>query len=193
MVEGSGDSRKRRRAESRSSPRSGESRPINPMNSKHELSMISIRSFLQEQDIRFEEFPEHGVARFGVSLESLRLEVLMIAPPNSDHLIVRTKLPNHVPQDKRPRVVELITRANLMFRVGCLTMDHSDGEIGYRTAVDVEGMQLNSTILRNLLHAALAGIQQFHEAIMKLIYSDADVEQCIEDAMAGHKVVTVSL
>src|SRR4030081_1049823 len=45
----------------------------------------------------------------------------------------------NVPEDKRAAMAEYLTRANYGLYIGNFEMDYSDGEIRYKTSIDIEG------------------------------------------------------
>lgn len=46
--------------------------------------------------------------------------------------------PVNIPEDRRPAVAEYITRANYGLYVGNFEMDYTDGEVRYKSSIDVE-------------------------------------------------------
>jgi hypothetical protein len=57
--------------------------------------------------------------------------------------------PVNVPEDKRLSMADFLTRANYGLKVGNFEMDFSDGEIRYKTSINVENDQLTHAIIRN--------------------------------------------
>src|SRR5450759_4526798 len=47
--------------------------------------------------------------------------------------------PIKAPEDKRPILADFLTRANYGLYVGNFELDYNDGEIRYKTSIDVEG------------------------------------------------------
>ena len=78
----------------------------------------------------------------------------------------------NVPADKRHKVAEFITRANYGMMIGNFEMDYVDGEIRYKTSIDVEGTDLTSTMIQQLVYPNLIITDHYFEGIMRVVYSD---------------------
>ena len=76
------------------------------------------------------------------------------------------------PADKRHKVAEFITRANYGMMIGNFEMDYVDGEIRYKTSIDVEGTDLTSTMIQQLVYPNLIITDHYFEGIMRVVYSD---------------------
>src|SRR5262249_2797336 len=64
-------------------------------------------------------------------------------------------LPATVPEPKRLAVAEFLTRANYGLPMGNFEMDFTDGEVRFKTSVDVEGSELTDKMIENLIFANL--------------------------------------
>jgi hypothetical protein len=74
-----------------------------------------------------------------------------------------------VPEEKRLSVAEFLTRINYMLTVGNFEMDFSDGEVRYRTSVDVEGDHLSNALLKQLTMANVTMMDQHLPGILAII------------------------
>jgi len=81
-------------------------------------------------------------------------------------------LPVRAPEDKRQRLAEFITRANYGMVVGNFEMDFEDGEIRYKTSLDVEGAELLHPLLRQVVYANIVITDRYLPGIMRVLYSD---------------------
>lgn len=98
-------------------------------------------------------------------------------------------LPSNVPEDKRVEVAEFITRANYGLVIGNFEMDYGDGEVRYKTSVDVEGGELSPKMIENLMRANLMTMDRYFAGIMGVLYGDRDPAEAIaemEDGARGH-------
>lgn len=87
--------------------------------------------------------------------------------------------PINVPEEKRPAMAELLTRANYGLFIGNFELDFSDGEVRYKTSVDVEGDSLSTALVRNLVYANVLTMDRYLPAVMSVIYSDTPPAQAI--------------
>lgn len=92
--------------------------------------------------------------------------------------------PVHAPEDKLMAVAELVTRINYGMAVGNFELDFEDGEVRFRTSIDVEGDRLSAALVERLAMTNVAVMDIYLPGIMKVIYSDiapAEVVAQIDD------------
>ncbi len=87
--------------------------------------------------------------------------------------------PANVPPEQRAALAEFITRANYGLIVGNFDMDMADGEIRYKTSIDVTGARLTPELLRQMVYLNVTCMEAFLPAIMKAIYGDVRPEQAL--------------
>ena len=87
--------------------------------------------------------------------------------------------PVKVPENKRPAVCEYLTRANYGLIIGNFELDLRDGEIRYKTSIDVEGEDLTQALVKNLVYANLSTMDRYLPGIMGIIYGNLSPEQAI--------------
>ena len=76
-------------------------------------------------------------------------------------------------------ISELLTRANYGLNIGNFEMDFSDGEVRYKTSINVEGGQLTTTIVKKLVYANVLTLDKYFPSIMKVIYADIPPDEAI--------------
>jgi hypothetical protein len=79
-----------------------------------------------------------------------------------------------VPEGRRAAVAEALSRINWRLRLGCFEMDWSDGELHFRTSVDVAGGCLAPAMVGSLLFAGMSAQDRYHAARMRVVYAGAD-------------------
>jgi hypothetical protein len=87
--------------------------------------------------------------------------------------------PNNVPEDKRPAVAEFLTRANYGLIVGNFEMDWNDGEIRYKTSLDVEGDRLTPALVKQMVYANVLLMDQYLPGLMAVLYGHATPAQAV--------------
>src|SRR5262249_47600370 len=97
-------------------------------------------------------------------------------------------LPSNVPEEKRVEIAEFITRANYGLVIGNFEMDYNDGEVRYKTSVDVEGGELTPKMIENLMRANLMTMDRYFAGVMGVLYGDRDPAEAIaEMEEMGHE------
>jgi hypothetical protein len=75
-----------------------------------------------------------------------------------------------VPEPKRQAVAEFLTRANYGLWIGNFEMDFSDGEVRFKTSVDVGGGELTTAMVKTLVHTNVLMMDRYLPGIMSVIY-----------------------
>jgi len=87
--------------------------------------------------------------------------------------------PIAIPEANRSAIAEFLTRANYGMTIGNFELDFSDGEIRYKTSVDVEGDRLTSALIRNLVYTNVAMMDEYLPGIKAVVETGASPEAAI--------------
>ncbi len=87
--------------------------------------------------------------------------------------------PVNAPENKRLAVAEFITRANYNAILGNFEMDFEDGEIRYKTSIDVEGDRLSFSLIKQLVYTNVTVMDDYLPGIMSVIYGDVSPSEAI--------------
>jgi hypothetical protein len=63
--------------------------------------------------------------------------------------------------------------------IGNFEMDFEDGEIRYKTSIDVEGDSLSSALIKRLVYANVMMMDAYLPGIMSVIYGDVEPKDAI--------------
>jgi hypothetical protein len=137
--------------------------------------------YMSEEDWKFEILEGQTLLKFHVQVKSGRLVCYAEAEEDKELVLFFSYLPANVPSDKRAAAAEFITRANHGMRVGNFEMDYRDGEIRYKTSVDVEGGEITHKMIENLLNANLSTMDRYFNGLMTVIYSDRPPHELIDE------------
>lgn len=88
--------------------------------------------------------------------------------------------PINVPEERRPTVAEFLTRANYGLMIGNFEMDYRDGEVRYKTSLDVESTEINLVLIGNLVNVNLLMMDRYLPGILKCIYGNETAEAAIQ-------------
>jgi hypothetical protein len=87
--------------------------------------------------------------------------------------------PVNAPENKRLAVAEFLTRANSGMIIGNFELDFADGEIRYKTSIDVDGDTLSSALIKRLVYANVTMMDEYLPGIMSVIYGDVEPKDAI--------------
>jgi len=137
--------------------------------------------FFKEDDWPIAEIEGKPLIRTAFSGDNGRWSCFAQAREEQEQFIFYSILEAHVPEDKRQVMAEFITRANYGMVIGNFEQDFSDGEIRYKTSVDVEGCEITSSLIKNLVYTNARLMDRYLPGIMKVIYGGATPEVAIKE------------
>lgn len=89
-------------------------------------------------------------------------------------------VPVNIPEEKRVIIAEFITRANYGMKIGNFEMDYSDGEMRYKTSMDVENSGLTSALISNMVNANLWTLDRYLPGLLSVTYGEVTAEEAIK-------------
>ncbi|HEY5118545.1 MAG TPA: YbjN domain-containing protein, partial [Anaerolineales bacterium] len=158
-------------------------RPVRGYPSRRGFSMgkilDGIRKFFVDDQWPFTEMEGKTILRTGFSGKNGKWTCFAQARENQQQFIFYSVCPNAAPDDKRPAAMEFITRANYGLVIGNFEMDVSDGEIRYKTSIDVEGGELNHVLIRQVVYSNVMTMNKYLPGLMSVLYANVSPEQAI--------------
>jgi hypothetical protein len=100
----------------------------------------------------------------------------------SARLLVYSLYPEQVEAALRNRISELICRINYGLILGNFEMDWEDGELRYKTSMDIESIEINRTVLRNLVYGNFHSFDMYFNAIAQGLRSERDLDTLVLEA-----------
>ena len=82
--------------------------------------------------------------------------------------------PVKVPEDRRTEMAQFLHRANYGMIIGNFEMDYSDGEVRYKTSVDVEGSELTFALMKQVVYPNVLTMDRYLKAIMAVSFGGID-------------------
>jgi Putative bacterial sensory transduction regulator len=83
-------------------------------------------------------------------------------------------LPNKAPVDRRVQVMEFVTRANFGLGIGNFEFDLDDGEVRFKTSVDVEGGQITPTMIETLVYLNVLTTDRYLPGVNAVMFGGVD-------------------
>lgn len=154
------------------------------------LIFDAVVQYLEDDDWKFNIIKEDAALMLSFRGKAGSWQCLASVEEEKSWLSFYSILPSNVPEDKREPVGEFLTRANYGLVIGNFEMDYNDGEVRYKTSVDIEGGELTTKMIENLIHANLMTMDRYFPGIMSVLYADAEpaeaVQKIEEDSNFGH-------
>jgi hypothetical protein len=135
---------------------------------------------MEEEDRKYEILEGETIIRFHFKGRAGLLLCYGEVDEEKCWLTFYSYMPVNAPPEKMTAVAEFTSRANRGMRVGNFELDFDDGEIRYKTSIDVEGGDLTSKMIDNLLRANLHTIDRYFAGLMELLYGDKSAAEIIK-------------
>jgi hypothetical protein len=136
-------------------------------------------SFFEEDGWPFTQFEGQPVLQMGFRGENGQWTCIAQAREEQSQFLFYSLCPVNAPEDRRPAVAELLTRANYGLFIGNFELDLDDGEIRYKTSIDVEGDRLSPALVQQLAYANVFTMDRYLPGMMGLIYGHISPEEAI--------------
>jgi hypothetical protein len=140
----------------------------------------TVIAFLEEVDWAFERHGEQSMLR--LDFEGKNGQWLCYARERAaeNQFIFYSICPVKVPPERRLSMAELLTRLNFMLMIGNFDMDFGDGEVRYKTSIDVEGSYLTAASVHQLLSANVLIMDEYLPTLLAVIYGGMEPVQAID-------------
>jgi hypothetical protein len=139
-------------------------------------------SFFKEDGWSFTQLEEQPILRLGFQGENGQWSCYAQAREEQAQLLFYSVCPMNAPGDRRPAVAELLTRVNYGLFIGDFELDMDDGEVRYKTSIDVHGDRLSPALVRPLVYANVLMMDRYLPAIMSVIYGDVPPAEAVAKA-----------
>ncbi|BAT52097.1 hypothetical protein NOS3756_10280 [Nostoc sp. NIES-3756] len=138
-----------------------------------------IINFFTVDDWPFVQLPGQSALQISFQGENGKWNCYARARDEQQQFIFYSICPVNAPEDKRLAVAEFITRANCGMMLGNFELDFSDGEISYKTSIDVEGDRLTTALIQRLVYANVMMMDEYLPGILSVIYGNVSPEEAI--------------
>jgi hypothetical protein len=139
-------------------------------------------SFFQEDGWLFSQMEGQPVLAMGFQGESGRWTCYAQAREEQGQFIFYSVCPVNATEDKRMAVAEFLTRANYGMLIGNFEMDFDDGEIRYKTSIDVEGDRLTLALVQQLVYTNVLMMDNYLPGLLGVIYGNVPPAEAVAEA-----------
>lgn len=143
----------------------------------------SFIDFFTEDDWRFERSDQKPILRLsfqGRSGHTWSCFAQSRMGENTEQAIFYSVAPIKVPEAKRMAIADFLTRANYGMVMGNFELDFSDGEIRYKTSIDLAGgSPLTMLLTKPLVYTNVLMMDKYLPGVMEVLYAEVSPEQAI--------------
>lgn len=139
----------------------------------------SVIAFLQEDNWQYEEIPGESAIRFGFTGKNARYECFGRVNEEHEVFVFYTIIPIRVPEPQCLLVAELLARINYGLNIGNFEIDMNDGEIRYKTSIDVEGGELTSRMVETLIAVNISTTDRYFPSFADVMYAGTEPAEAV--------------
>ncbi len=136
-------------------------------------------NFFTEDDWGFRKLQGESILQLGFQGTNGEWDCYAKAREEQNQFVFYSICPVKVPKPKRRAVGELLARANYGVIIGNFELDFADGEIRYKTSIEVEGNRLPATLIDRLVYTNVSMMDEYLPGIMFVIHGDMSPEEAI--------------
>lgn len=133
--------------------------------------------FFSEQEWNYERMPDAPILRMGMNGKNGKWVSYAQAREEQEQFVYYSVCPMSVPEDKRMAMAELMARMNYGLVIGNWEMDMRDGELRYKTSIDVEGDRMSTALMRNMVFLNLQMMDRCLPSLMGVMFGGMTPEQ----------------
>jgi hypothetical protein len=133
-----------------------------------------IEAFLTEDGWPFSKLEDQTIAKTSFQGKNGEFNCFIQSREEQDHMVMYSVLPVFAPASKQAEVATFITRANYGMIIGNFEMDYEDGEVRYKTSVDLEDITELRLLLRNMIYANVLTMDKYLPGMMRVIYGGGE-------------------
>lgn len=140
-----------------------------------------VAQFLDEDDWKYQRFDDAALIRTAFQGDNGNWNIVVQSKEDFEQVFIYSVWSNNVPADKRMAVSEYLTRANYGMPIGCFEMDFQDGELRYRTSLDVEGGELSPVMIKNLLYLNAYTFDKYLPGVNAVVFGGVSAEDAVAE------------
>jgi len=146
---------------------------------KEESIYQTIIKFFNREDWEFKESSDKQGLLLGFKGKNSEWTCYARVREQQRQFLFYSVVPIQAPENKLANITEFITRANYGMAIGNFELDFTDGEIRYKTSIDVDGDRLNFDLFRNLVYTNVMMMDEYLPGIMSVIQGEMEAEEAI--------------
>lgn len=135
--------------------------------------------FFREDDWKFRQVEGETILLMGFQGENGRWQLIARARDPEQQVIVFSVLEKRVPEERRSAMAEFVARANYGMIIGNFELDFSDGEVRYKTSIDVESGELTTGMVKRLVYANVLMMDKYLPGIIDVMHGRAEPADAI--------------
>jgi hypothetical protein len=139
-----------------------------------------VKQFFTNDNWNFRELEDNNVLEMAIKGNNARWTCYAQVNEEQENFFFYSVYEEHIPEERRKAMAEFVTRANYGLKVGNFELDFSDGEVRFKTSIDVEKDRLTPALITNLVAANIWSMDRYWPGITAVAFEDVEPKQAIE-------------
>ena len=135
--------------------------------------------FFEDDGWPFEQISDLPALRTSFSGENGKWTCYAHAREEVHQFVFYSLLPVNTPSDKLAAMAEFMARANYGMIVGNFELNYEDGEVRYKTSLDIGDGDLSLLLVKQLVYPNVATMDLYLPGLMAVIYSSTSAADAI--------------
>ncbi|MFN6471994.1 MAG: YbjN domain-containing protein [Nostoc sp. SerVER01] len=136
-------------------------------------------NFFKQEDWQFQKIPGETTLRLTFQGRNGRWDCLAKVREKQQQMIFYSICSTITPESRQSAMAEFITRANSGMVIGNFELNFANGEISYKTSIDVEGDRLTSALIQRVVYANVTMMDEYLPGILSVIYGNVSPAEAI--------------
>ena len=129
----------------------------------------TVIEFFEDDDWPFARLDDPALLSLAFQGDNGRWTCYAQVREDAQEFIFYSLCPVNAPADRRSQMAEFLTRANYGLILGNFEMDFTDGEIRYKTSIDVEGDRLSQSLVKRLVYTNVTLMDKYLPGIIAVV------------------------
>jgi hypothetical protein len=141
----------------------------------------AVCKFFEQNGWKFDQLPTREILRMGFQGEHGEWICFAQVREKQQQFVFYSRPAFQVPEEHRTAVSELFTRANYGMIVGNFELDFDDGEVRFKTSIDIEGGELLPEFIRNIVGTNITMMDRYLPAIQGVASGDRSPSEALDE------------
>jgi hypothetical protein len=147
--------------------------------------LSQLMRFFEDDGWAFEQISDLPAIHTSFSGENGKWTCYAHAREDVHQFVFYSLLPVNTPMDKLGVMSEFMTRANYGMIVGNFELNYEDGEVRYKTSIDIGDSDLSLALVKQIVYPNVATMDLYLPGLMAVIYSNISAADAIAK-IEGH-------
>jgi hypothetical protein len=140
----------------------------------------AVEKFFIEDEWNYVQLGDSFVLKLGFSGDNGEWQCYAQVNEDLEQFVFYSVCSSKVPFSKRGAIAEFISRVNFGLIIGNFELDMTDGEIRYKTSIDVEDDRLTYALIKRLVYPNVLMMDKYYPGIMAVLYGNISPKEAVE-------------